>query len=124
MPLQVIDNNVWNVGVALAGVDGEVADLRDLAEIWLRQAPRLVADIKEGLKRRDLQGVHISAHTLKGSLQILCAEELGAAARELELAAFGGNVPDEDELLIRLESQLAALSCQVSRFLSDSTVSR
>ena len=108
----------WQTELALISVDGEVADLRDLAEIWLRQAPRLLSEIKVGLDRKDFSQVHIAAHTLKGSLQILCAEDLGPAALELETAAVRGLIPDEVALLTRLEAQLASLSSQVSAFLN------
>lgn len=122
MNQQVIENCIWNADITLESVDGEMADLRDLAVIWMRQAPRLVSEIKDALRRRDLPSVHISAHTLKGSLQILCAEELGSAALELERAALFGSIPDEKELLARLESQLNSLSLQISQFLNESSV--
>ena len=108
---------VWNLESALKGVDGCVSDLRDMLEIFLRQAPALMSDIRSALEKNDPKKLHLAAHTLKGSLQILCADEACAVAGELESLGNKGQTAGGVQLLSKMESQLAGVLKGINEFL-------
>ncbi len=106
----------WDFERALANVDGYVEDLRDLLEIWLRLGPELLSDIRQALGSDDAQRLHLAAHTMKGSLQILGAR-CAASAAELEALAQTGQTTGGSEWLARLDDELQTLNPLISSFL-------
>jgi HPt (histidine-containing phosphotransfer) domain-containing protein len=107
---------VWDAERALAYVDGYVEDLRDVLEIWLHQGPKLLSDIREALEGDDAQRLHLAAHTMKGSLQILGARST-ASAEALEALGQAGQTTGGSEWLARLENEFQILNPQISMFL-------
>jgi signal transduction histidine kinase/CheY-like chemotaxis protein len=65
-----------------AGNDPEM--LKELAEIFVDECPRLVADVRRALDAGDASGLRMAAHTLKGSLSVFAAGPATAAALRLE----------------------------------------
>jgi HPt (histidine-containing phosphotransfer) domain-containing protein len=109
----------WDVRSALANVDGHVSELKYLLEVWLRQIPQFNSEIRLGIENRDGKRIQLAAHTLIGSLQILCAEEFCPAAVSLEDAGRSGQTSDVHVLFDQLESQLASLSGRAADFLAE-----
>lgn len=107
----------WNLDSALKGVDGCVSDLRELLEIFLRQAPALMSDMRSGLESHDAKKLHLAAHTLKGSLQILCADDACAVAAELEALGNKGQTKSGEQLLSKLDTELARVLKGITEFL-------
>ena len=117
MQEQIPADLVWNTHSALLNVDGEVVDLKYLLGIWLKQTPQLMAEMRTALETSDGEKLHQAAHKLKGSLQILCAEDLCSAAVDLEDAGRKGQLGNGSQLFAKLESQITLLSQQVVNFL-------
>ena len=108
----------WSVQLALGSVDGSEPDLRELLEIWLRQSPRLICDIRRALENDDAEKLLLAAHTLKGSLQILCAEEACLYAAELEAAGQKRQVLSVASSLPKLEAELAIMTRLVTAYMN------
>ena len=109
--------SAWNLESALKGVDGCASDLRELLEIFLRQTPALMVDIRSALESHDAKKLHLAAHTLKGSLQILCADEACAVAAELEALGNKGQTDSGGQLLSKLDTELASVLKGITDFL-------
>lgn len=107
---------VWDETLAMANVDGHVQDMKELLEIWLRQAPCLLFDIRTALQNNDPVSLHLAAHTLKGSLQILGIEAAASIAQALENAGRTGLTTDGMNLLIQLEGELDLVTPQIVFF--------
>ena len=108
----------WDAELALANLDDCLEDLKDLLEIFLRQTPRLLRDIRSALENNDAQKLHIASHTLRGSLQILCADAAESLAGALETAGQQGRIADGTQLLPKLEEELAVITQQVQTYLA------
>jgi two-component system, sensor histidine kinase and response regulator len=76
-----------NRAAALARVEGDSALLSELADLFLVNAPLLVGDMKQAVKKKDGQNLERAAHTLKGSVSNFEVREAYQAALKLEEAA-------------------------------------
>ena len=114
---QATTTNEWTVELAMSSTDDCVEDLQVLLEIWLRQSQTLMNDIRTSLENRDAAKLRQAAHTLKGSLQILCAETAAKAALGLEYAGRDQRVDDGPALLVELESELDQIRPKIEEFL-------
>lgn len=108
----------WNAQLALECVDGCEAELRDLFRIWLRQSPELLSSIRSALEHDDPENLQLAAHTLKGSLQILCADMACAYAAELETAGENRKTASAACVLPKLEVEIAHLTGLVNIWLN------
>ena len=115
---QLPSDLAWNPDLALANVDGYLADLKELLGIWLRETPRLLSDIRDSLDHEHAKGLHLAAHTLRGGLYILGATNAASAAEALETSAASGQTVDGVELFSQLERELAPVTQQVTTFLN------
>ena len=110
----------WNVQLALECVDGCESDLRDLLLIWLRQSPDLLSSIRSALENDEPEKLQLAAHTLRGSLQILCADKACAYAAELEIAAKSRETASAAGVLPKLEIEIDDLTGLVITWLNNS----
>ena len=111
------EEQLWNETVALSNVGGDVADLRDLLQIWLEQVPGLLSDIESALQEREPDRLYLAAHTLKSSLQLFGMDACGRVAEDLELA---GRMRDMDHCLdggLRLRQWIEKATEQVRVYL-------
>ena len=69
---------------ALENVGGDEAMLRELAEMFFAECPKLMQQIREHIVSADGPELRRAAHTLKGSAHVFGAEEVAAAAHRLE----------------------------------------
>ena len=117
MTEQVTITNEWNIELAKSSTDDCIEDLQELLEIWLRQSQILLKEIRTSLLNRDSAMLRQAAHTLKGSLQILCAENAAKVALGLEYAGRDQRVDDGAALLVELESELDQIRPKIEEFL-------
>jgi voltage-gated potassium channel len=68
----------------LKNVDGDEALLREIVDIFLPDAERLLREIEQAIQERDASRLHRSAHTLKGSLANLGSKTAFELARQLD----------------------------------------
>jgi HPt (histidine-containing phosphotransfer) domain-containing protein len=91
-----------------------------LIDLFLESAPRLLAEIEEGVTRRDARAVQIASHALKGAMQSMGAAPGASAALRLETIGHMGDMSLADDSLAtlkeefgRLQSTLSALTKEV-----------
>ena len=99
----------WTVQPVLNGLDGSMDDLRQLYEIWQRQAPQLLGEIRSAIEQGDGRKLEIAAHTFKGSLMILNAENAIASVAELESLGRQKSTAIDPGLFSQLEEEVAAV---------------
>ncbi len=95
-------------------VDGDRMLLRELADLFLEDSPKLIADIRSAIGSRDRELLERRAHSLQGSAASMTGERAGAAARRLEMAARADDWADADQNLAVLEAELARLQSALS----------
>lgn len=93
-------------------------DLKNLLKIFLRETPRLLSDIRTAVENSETQRLHLAAHTLPGSLQILCADDAEFKAGAMETAGKHDRTAVAVTLLPKLEHELAMITLQVTTFLN------
>lgn len=107
----------WNEQTALENTDGCVSYLKELLEIWLRQTPKLVSEIGEGLAEGNIERMHLAAHTMRGSMQVIGAELAASLAESLETAGRTGQTSEASELLNQLQSELRELTAKIEAYM-------
>jgi signal transduction histidine kinase/CheY-like chemotaxis protein len=69
---------------ARTNVGGDPEMMKELAQLFIDECPKLVGDVRRALDAGDAGALRIAAHTLKGSLSVFAAGPATAAARHLE----------------------------------------
>jgi signal transduction histidine kinase/CheY-like chemotaxis protein len=93
----------------LAEVGGDAQLFAELADLFVQDAPRRLADIREALRRRDAPALERAAHALKGSAANFGAKETVAAAATLESLGRGGDIEGADAVYADLERAMSRL---------------
>ena len=93
----------------LARVEGDAALLKEITDLFLEDAPKLLAAIKEGIPRNDAKGVERAAHALKGSISNFGAPDACQATLELEMMGRAGDLALAPESFRRLEQAVSEL---------------
>jgi PAS domain S-box-containing protein len=113
---------VFDRDAVLARVEGDQELLREIADLFLGEAPELLRAIRESLERRDAASLERSAHALKGSVGNFGAKSAFEIALKLETMGRSGDLSGAPETLTeleakisRLENALAALRGDVSK---------
>lgn len=73
-----------NVTEALERVEGDIELLKELAELFLQECPRMLAEIEHAIAAGDPQALQHAAHTLKGSVSNFAASRAAEASLVLE----------------------------------------
>ena len=107
----------------LESVGGDEAMLRELAEMFFAECPKLMQQIREHIAGADGPELRRAAHTLKGSAHVFGAEGAAEAAHRLEEIGREEAFADAAEALALLEDEVArllpALRGRVDRDLQD-----
>ena len=102
-PVAALDASVVKRLRAAIG-DVETAEMIDL---FLAEAPKLIASLRESLERGDAETVRRSAHTLKSNAATFGASVLSDLCQELEASAEQGTLENARDLLSRVEAEYA-----------------
>ena len=102
---------------ALAGLDGDEALLRDLAELFLADCPRLLAAFRGAVAARDPARIARAAHAIKGSVANFGAPAATAAAQRLESLGRHADPSLIDEAAEALEVALEPLKHELAGLL-------
>ena len=94
---------------ALERVGGKEDMLRDLAEMFFEECPRLIQQLREHIASENGAELRRVAHTLKGSAHVFGAEGAAAAAFRLEEMGQAGVFAGAVEALALLEVQVGRL---------------
>ncbi len=110
------DNQAFNRSAALARLNGDAALLKKVAQLFLDDSPRLMAEIQGAIARRDIQVLVRAAHKLKGSVGYFSAEVAQQAAQRLEVMGRTEDLTgvekawaDLTEAIEKLKPELVAL---------------
>jgi PAS domain S-box-containing protein len=98
-----------NRAAALERVGGDVGLLGELAELFLRDCPQQLAEVRAAVVRGDVPAVRRLAHTLKGAAGTLGAAAAADAALRLETMARNNDLAEAPPACAVLEAALARL---------------
>ncbi len=96
-------------------VGGHEEVLREVVGLFLDEAPRLLAAVRDAVGRRDAVALGRSAHALKGTVASLAAAESAETAARLEALARTGDLAGADTLWADLERQVGRLREALAR---------
>jgi two-component system, sensor histidine kinase and response regulator len=108
-PLRTAAVPIMNRESALVRLGGDAKLLRQLADFYAEDAPKLLRELEAALAADDAKLVHQTAHSLKGLAANFDAFAAVTAARDMELAAHAGNLQACPSLLDSLRSEIARL---------------
>lgn len=100
----------FNKDTTLERMDGDLALLKELVALFLEDCPELLRHIKEAICNRDAQALQHTAHTLKGSVGIFCAQFALEAAYKLEIMGRDQDFSQAEAALTALEQELGRLN--------------
>jgi two-component system, sensor histidine kinase and response regulator len=105
----------WSQSEALDRVGGDEQLLHELCEIFLRESPRLLEKLKQAIAQDDAATVRRVAHSLKGEVSYLSAENVSHTAQKLEQMGVENNLSGAPALLASLEIALRDLHAVMHR---------
>jgi CheY-like chemotaxis protein len=110
----------WQVGLRRVG--GDEALLREIAGLLLDECPRLLGEIRAGIAANDPGRVRLAAHTLKGSLDHVGADQARSLAEQLEHLGRQRNLLCSPEICSTLEKEWEALRPELAAYVSRADV--
>jgi CheY-like chemotaxis protein/HPt (histidine-containing phosphotransfer) domain-containing protein len=108
------DVDVWDAEVALANAGGDAGLRRELAELFLDEAPRLLSQLADAAAARDAASATRLAHGLKGSASTVGAPAAREAAQRLEQAGIAADWASLDAGLPALRREVERLTAALS----------
>jgi CheY-like chemotaxis protein len=90
--------------------------LREFVEVFLEETPKLLATLQTAIADADAAALGRTAHALGGLASNLCAENIAAAARELEAASDRAELRDADRLAKQLASEVSRFAAVLENF--------
>ncbi|MBS0209592.1 MAG: response regulator [Planctomycetes bacterium] len=100
---------VLDLDGALARLHDDRPLLADLVRVFLSECPKLEANLRTGMRERNVAAVRLAAHTIKGAVGNFLARPAFEAALRLETLARSGNLEQMDEAFPPLEVELQRL---------------
>ena len=97
---------VLDLDRALSRLAGNQKMFGELAEIFLRESPRWMAQLEKAVSESDPDGVFRAAHDLKGSTDVFCAGAAVKAAQQLERMGREEDLSGADEALGALKAEV------------------
>ena len=94
----------------LERVAGDPDFLATMVDIFVADAPTRLDAIRAGLRQADAHGVERAAHSLKGALATMAADQAAAEAFRLEQLGRAGTLEGAAEVLAALERQVEAVT--------------
>ncbi|HEY0702971.1 MAG TPA: response regulator, partial [Candidatus Acidoferrales bacterium] len=90
----------------LARFDGDAELVRELAEIFLKECPKFVDEIRVAIQNADGLALQRAAHSLKGSVGNFTPKDAHTSAHQLEMLGKLGTTDGAAPILAVLEMQL------------------
>jgi len=103
---------------ALRDMGFDEAGVRDLAETFLATVPARLAELTRCVEQGDAVKTRAAAHALKGSLLVFAVEPLVTAVRELEEAAYAGELGRAREGLLAFDAGVRAFMAELQVYLN------
>lgn len=102
-------DTVFSLDEALARVDHDRDIFQTMAELFVDQGPKDLAETQAALAAQDAAALARSAHRLKGAILHFCAPAALEATRELEELGKADNLTAAVEVCAKLETELLRL---------------
>jgi CheY-like chemotaxis protein/HPt (histidine-containing phosphotransfer) domain-containing protein len=93
--------------------------LREVVEVFLSDAPALIASLRSSLEQHNGEELRRAAHTLKSNGSTLGAEAFAELCRTVELQAKGGRLDGLPQLVDRIEQEFPPLRDALNSLLSE-----
>jgi HPt (histidine-containing phosphotransfer) domain-containing protein len=106
----------WDRVEALDRLGGDEELLRELCGIFLAESPKLLQKLRQAIAEADADGVMRAAHSLKGELGYLGAEDAMRAARKLEDMGHEKDLSNAAEVFALLEREFVGLHAALKDF--------
>ena len=114
--------DVFDEQAALARLDGDRDLLRDVAGLFVADAPRMVLAVRSAVSTGDARGLQLSAHALKGSAGTFSAGALVEAAWALEQMGRRADLGGAAEALATLEREAVRLRQALAEYAAEAAV--
>jgi HPt (histidine-containing phosphotransfer) domain-containing protein len=101
----LIDKEAWERMKSMTGP----AFLVELIDVFLKDSPDLIKEMRAGLTADDSERVRRAAHSLKSNSASFGADRLAGVARELEMVAKSGELNGAEPKLFAVEAEYAQL---------------
>ena len=105
----MVDLSVFDAAALLALVGDDKELMQEIVELYLKEYPRILGDIRAAAASGEVRALEFSAHALKGSVSNMAAKRAYAAAIELETHAHADQLPAARDSLTTLERELSRL---------------
>lgn len=97
-------------------VDGDLAFLKELIEVFAADCPRSLEAIRESISRKDAEGLHRAAHSFKGATANFGNGRAFQEAMKLECYGLDHNFADAEASLVALEAAVQQLQNVLETF--------
>ena len=98
-----------NAEALLRSVDGDLAVLREIAELFLDHSPKALERIRRAIAADDARALEYEAHAFKGSVGVLFARPTFEAVAALERIGRDGDLTHAEQACAALERELSRL---------------
>ena len=105
MPDTLIDKEAWERMKSMTGP----AFLVELVDVFLKDSPELIKEMRGGLAAGDVERVRRAAHSLKSNAASFGADRLAGLSRDLEMIAKSGALEGAESKLSEVEAAYAQL---------------
>ncbi len=112
-------NETLDMAEFMRRVGGDVALMKELVGVYLATCPRIIAELRQAVVRRDGPLVQRTAHTLKGMVGQLGAKTAYAAALRMEALGRERDLSQADAACAALEDALDRVQPAVVRLLDE-----
>jgi HPt (histidine-containing phosphotransfer) domain-containing protein len=112
---QTILGPVLDRDLAMMRVGDDTELLKELADLFLEEYPRLMGELRAALEQGDARQVERSAHGLKGSVANFGAKPAVDAAFQIEQLGRSGKLDPVADLLRTLDLALLTLHGELSQ---------
>jgi HPt (histidine-containing phosphotransfer) domain-containing protein len=102
-------SHIFDRDEALKHVGGDLGLLKDIGQLFFRDCPTQLADLRQAIARQDSKTVHRLAHTIKGGVSHFGARKVIEAAQLLETMGKNGDLSRAEAAYQALEENLARL---------------
>jgi len=101
----LIDKEAWESMKSMTGP----AFMVELIDVFLKDSPELIEQMRSGLAAGDIESVRRAAHSLKSNSASFGADRLAGVARDLEMIAKSGTLDGAESKLSAVEAEYAQL---------------
>jgi len=105
MPETLIDKEAWERMKSMTGP----AFLVELIDVFLKDSPGLINEMRSGLAAGEIESVRRAAHSLKSNSASFGANRLAAVSRELEMIVKSGSLEGAESKLSEVEAEYVKL---------------